>query len=407
MSVHVTPAAATSFLRAMLRIESLSGSEFALAAFLREAMTDLGLDAHVDAVGNAVGVRGEVRGEVRGDGHGDGPNQADRPREILLLGHMDTVPGKIDVRIDNGRLFGRGAVDAKGPLAAMIIAAASARLPQGVRVRVVGAVEEESASSRGARHIARGPRPDVCVIGEPSAWDGITLAYKGRLLVRARVETSSSHSAGPDATAAELGADLWQTIHAGAKAIKPDPGVQLPPGQLTTFASVQSRLRSFQTHSDGLHDAADLLMGFRLPPGVAPETLEAVCRRAADHVRDVGVRPDNPISLTLNFEGHEHAFVAPRDTPLVRAFSTAIRHLGGRPALRYKTGTSDMNVVGPAWNPDPGVATCPLIAYGPGDSRLDHTPDEHIPLDEFIRGINVLRHAIELVAAELAEREPK
>jgi LysW-gamma-L-lysine carboxypeptidase len=53
-----------------------------------------------------------------------------------------------------------------------------------------------------------------------------------------------------------------------------------------------------------------------------------------------------------------------------------------------KGGTSDMNVVGVTW-------TCPIIAYGPGDSNLDHTPDEHIALDEYARAVGTLRHLIE------------
>jgi LysW-gamma-L-lysine carboxypeptidase len=46
-----------------------------------------------------------------------------------------------------------------------------------------------------------------------------------------------------------------------------------------------------------------------------------------------------------------------------------------------------MNVVGPAWN-------CPILAYGPGDSSLDHTPDEHILIDEYLAGVRVLREAL-------------
>ena len=49
-----------------------------------------------------------------------------------------------------------------------------------------------------------------------------------------------------------------------------------------------------------------------------------------------------------------------------------------------KTGTSDMNVVGPLWN-------CPIVAYGPGDSGLDHTPAEHIILTEYKQAIMVLQ----------------
>jgi LysW-gamma-L-lysine carboxypeptidase len=70
----------------------------------------------------------------------------------------------------------------------------------------------------------------------------------------------------------------------------------------------------------------------------------------------------------------------------------AIRAEGGRPRFKLKTGTSDMNTVGPTWQ-------CPIVAYGPGDSSLDHTPDEHIDVEEYRRAIDVLAQALEILAS--------
>ena len=64
-----------------------------------------------------------------------------------------------------------------------------------------------------------------------------------------------------------------------------------------------------------------------------------------------------------------------------------LENRGVRPRFLKKTGTSDMNVVGPAWR-------CPIVAYGPGDSSLDHTPNEHIVLEEYERSIDVLSEAL-------------
>ena len=72
----------------------------------------------------------------------------------------------------------------------------------------------------------------------------------------------------------------------------------------------------------------------------------------------------------------------------LRQMRNAIRKEGGRGRFSFKTGTSDMNIAGPAWD-------CPMLAYGPGDSSLDHTPNEHISLDEFDRSVSVLRRALE------------
>ena len=102
-----------ALIHAMVAIRSESRDEATLAAWLAEQMCALGYDeAFVDDAGNAVGVRA---GAPIDGAHTD----------LVLLGHMDTVPGEIPVRIDeDGVLHGRGSVDAKGPLATFIAAAA-------------------------------------------------------------------------------------------------------------------------------------------------------------------------------------------------------------------------------------------------------------------------------------------
>jgi LysW-gamma-L-lysine carboxypeptidase len=94
---------------------------------------------------------------------------------------------------------------------------------------------------------------------------------------------------------------------------------------------------------------------------------------------------------SISFSGQEAAFQTTRTTPLARSFIAAIRATGGHPTFKHKTGTSDMNVVGLAWGQN-------IVAYGPGDSHLDHTPQEHITIAEYIHAIDVL----ELVLKELA-----
>jgi LysW-gamma-L-lysine carboxypeptidase len=54
----------------------------------------------------------------------------------------------------------------------------------------------------------------------------------------------------------------------------------------------------------------------------------------------------------------------------------------------YKTGTADLNIVAPVWK-------CPAVVYGPGDSALDHTPNEHIALDDYARSVAVLVNVLD------------
>ena len=350
----------TQLLENLVRIPSPSGEEREAAAWLVRWMAGRGLTAEVDAAGNAIGVKGNG------------------PREIMLLGHIDTFPGSPPVRREGDVLYGRGSVDAKGPLCAFAAAAAQVDVPDGWRLTVVGAVEEECATSKGARHILaqrRDAPPRYCIIGEPSRWERVTLGYKGRLLLHLTLRAPFSHSAGQGTLPAEQGVRLWQRVETHAAAFNR--------GREKAFDRLDPSLRAIASRDDGAFGEVDLSIGFRLPPGLSPDALEADLRRLLSEAAPAA-------DLTLRFEGHEHAHRAEKSTPLVRAFLRAIRAAGGRPRFVVKTGTSDMNVVGPAWG-------CPILAYGPGDSSLDHTPHEHLSLPEYHRAIQVLTAALTML----------
>ncbi len=353
-----------TLLERCVRIPSLSGQERAAAEFLCDEMRRRCFDrAFIDEAGNAIGVVG----------HG--------ARQIVLLGHIDTVGGHVPVRYEDGKLYGRGTVDAKGPLCAFILAAealAQAIAPEW-QIIVAGAVEEEAATSKGARFVATQYRPEMCIIGEPSGADGITLGYKGRLLIHARVERPSQHTAIPEPSVSELAVMLWNHVRALADAWNAD--------KPKAFDQLLPSLRKIQSGDDGLREWCDMVIGARLPVEFGPDAL----RREIEAWRNG--RPDAH-RFELNFSGAELAWRAPKDTPLARAFVDAIRAEKMRPAFKLKTGTADFNVVGPVWN-------CPIIAYGPGDSSLDHTPHEHIAIDEFEKAVRVLIGALRsLVAAQ-------
>ena len=82
------------------------------------------------------------------------------------------------------------------------------------------------------------------------------------------------------------------------------------------------------------------------------------------------------------------AWECEKNTRLVRAFLSGIRSQGGEPRFVYKTGTADLNIVAPLWK-------CPALVYGPRDSTLDHTPDEHISFDDYRKAVLVLREALQ------------
>jgi len=355
----------TQFLFDLVSAKSLSGDESNAAKVFVRGANALGFDTHIDQVGNAIAHRG------------DSPQQA--VVHIVLLGHIDTVPGDIPVRIENGILHGRGSVDAKGPLAAMLFAAVRTDLPDGVGLSVVGAVGEETASSIGARHLVDQWRPDACIIGEPSGFDGVTLGYKGRLLANAIATCPNTHSAGKDPSASDELFAWWTTVQSKVDTFNIVP--------TRTFDKIQSCIHHMSSSCDGLNQHAVLNVGFRLPPTMDPKTLMDILESQCN------------THINVQFEGAEHASATTRNDPVVRAISSAIRSTGNQPRPKLKTGTADLNVVAPIWD-------CPMAAYGPGDSSLDHTPTEHLNLNEYHQSINILDIAIRSLACELSAANP-
>jgi LysW-gamma-L-lysine carboxypeptidase len=352
--INVNNTQAKALLEGLVSRYSPSTREHPAVVYLVDRMQALGFQAYIDGAGNAVGTVGTG------------------PRTLLLLGHIDTVPGFIPVRQEGNQLYGRGAVDAKGSLATFVIAAARVRsqLDANQHIMVVGAVEEEAATSKGARflldHI---PTPDAIIIGEPSGWDRVTVGYKGRLLMHYTLTRENRHSAGPEDSVCETACAFWQKVMAHAAAYNAE--------HPRMFDQLSPSLRHMHTERGPFTQTATLTVGFRLPPKIDIDTLEATMQTLAGEA-------------ALRFTSREVAFHGSKRTPLARAFIQALTEADARPMFKVKSGTSDMNVVGPVWG-------CPILAYGPGDSSLDHTPNEHIALSEYLKAIEVLTRVLTLM----------
>lgn len=326
----------------LVETPSPSGEEGACADRVVEFFETYNRDAWIDDMGN-----------VRAPG-----NDA-----LLVTSHLDTVPGNIPVHQEDGALWGRGAVDAKGALAAMAVTAVR------TGVSFAGVVGEE-VDSRGARHlVADRAAPRAIVNGEPSGWNGITLGYRG-LLGGTYVSTSESgHTSRPDPNAIQHAIRWWSRVEAAFERDEWE----------SVFEQVTAKPVSFNggTDEDGLAVDATLDVQLRVPPQM---TVDAVRERADGELADG----------TVNWWDEVPPVVASPRTPIARAFRGAIRHMNGDPRLLRKTGTSDMNVFADTWD-------VPIVTYGPGDSALDHAPNEHLPFEEFENALAVLTRAAERI----------
>jgi [amino group carrier protein]-lysine/ornithine hydrolase len=319
------------------------------------------------AVGEFVRLARELGYRGRTDRAGNGIAEIGRGRPVVLyLGHIDTVEGRRPARRSRGRIHGRGAVDAKGPLSAALLAGRG--FPGPGTFRIVAAVGEET-DSRGARYLARGRRPEALLVGEPSGWDGITIGYKGDVRLEATFRRRRSHWSSPHPTATDEAVDWLQQVRALCRErAGPSP-----------FRSLTVKTVGFSSDPGADPEVARTIVDLRLPPGLTTSAL----------LRALPGAPGAPSRrLLVRVEPAEVS----RQEPTVLALEAEIRRAGGRPTLWRRTGSSDLNVVGPAW----GLGGA---AYGPGNARLDHTDRESLSIAELRRAARVIRGTLERLAA--------
>lgn len=332
---------------------SPSGQERGAVEWLAGRMKSLGYgDVFIDDAGNAVGIMGNGS------------------KQVVLLGHIDTVPGEIKIEQIDNLLYGRGSVDAKGPLACFVDAVTKVGVKGDWQFVVIGAVEEERDSD-GARFVLDQYKPDFAIIGEPNQWDRVALGYKGSAWAHVTVKRGQAHTASGEETAAEAAIDAWLKIKSYVDSFNAD--------KQKAFDKLLLTLRGMESGSDDFEQWARLNVGVRLPVEVTPDDWYGKLKEILSEV-DI-----ERLGYAVPAWGCE------KNTKLVRSFLRGIRSRGGEPRFVYKTGTADLNIVAPVWK-------CPAVVYGPGDSSLDHTPNEHISLDDYQKAVDVLAEALSKLA---------
>jgi LysW-gamma-L-lysine carboxypeptidase len=350
----------------MLKIYSPSGSEQQLANFLHQDMASRGFKVRKDNVGNVIGELG--REGLR----------------ILLCGHMDTIPGEIPVRLEGDQLFGRGSVDAKASLAAMIAGSSLAmkrNLP--IRVTVAGVVEEETSSLGAKAIMASGNSYDLAVFGEPSGASNIIIGYKGSLRFEVTFSTNGGHSASP-----WLSKNSYEEAFAFWKAFKDSLINNESPSKFSTpTGCVTSAVAGNATNS--IPSQASLIIDVRFPPNIKAADMINKIDTFSDHYQ----KSHDGVRVAINVKDQTEAVLGRKDSVVVRAFRWAIRKtMNCQVALVKKTGTGDMNLFAQSYH-------IPMIAYGAGDSTLDHTQNEKLSIPEYLQSVEVYANAIEHIAS--------
>ncbi|HLP15872.1 MAG TPA: M20 family metallopeptidase [Bacteroidota bacterium] len=303
-------------------------------------------------------------------------------RTLMLEAHLDTVHAEgmtvapFVPLVKDGRVYGRGACDTKGSLAAFMTAIgvlAEQRKGMKFNVMLAAAVDEESGFKGAASLVGRGMKADMAIVGEPTQLH-IVRAHKG--VVRWRVHTTglAAHSAYPrrGRNAIYTMGRVIQRLESHASALE----------EIAPHADLGTPSLSIGTISGGrvvniVPDRCTIEVDRRTLPGESKESVLALARAALEDVTEWGFEP--PFLAIEGIDVDLHA-------PIVALLSEAIEQVTG-PAIvecaHYATDAGHYNRAG-----------IPSIVFGPGDIAQAHTADEYIDAAQLEQAVAIITRLI-------------
>ncbi|HSF83015.1 MAG TPA: YgeY family selenium metabolism-linked hydrolase [Anaerolineales bacterium] len=383
---EITPNKLIDLTQKLVQLSSEPGQERQVSELLLREMPELGFD-HIwtDQNGTAVGII---------EGNQPGPT-------LLLDGHIDTVgiaPGlpwehpPFAGKIEGGRLYGRGATDMKGPLAAMILAAASVdrSLIRG-KIVVSASVMEEVLEGAALQAVIESTKPDLVVIGEPS---NLRLVHGGRGRAEIRLEAIGrpSHSSAP-----QLGINAVQAI---LPAIQKIDALELATHPIVGHAIIALTdiiSEPYPGHSV-IPSRCRATYDRRLIPG---ESRQAVLEPLKDLPTLQGAVVEATIAIgeyraftgnVLKREKWFPAWLLEQTHPFVQAAAQGLQQAG----LSVIYGTYNF-CTNAAYSI--GLAGIPTIGFGPSPEGLAHIVDEYIEIDQLVKAAHGYKGIIEAVLA--------
>ncbi len=341
----------------LIRAESPSGGEAPAARVLMEEAEALGFRPELDEAGNVEFTLGKGS------------------REVLLTGHMDVVPAGEESawehppyagEVEGGELWGRGAVDMKGALAAMLGAMARlAENPPPGRVRFLAVVQEE-VGGLGSRYAAERLSADVALLGEPSN-NRLMRGHRGRIEVWADYEGRLAHAARPGLGHNPL-PDLGRFL-AALEAFETAGHPELGAASCTP-TYVESRPRA----TNVVPGLAQACVDYRFVPGEDPdaivERMRLIAGDASVYVPEIQ-RSSGEVTMRYPMVFPPH--LVPADDPLLGA---ALAELGQEEAGIWWF-TTDA--------PYLAASGAVVLGLGPGDPELAHTTRERVAVAELER----------------------
>ncbi len=368
--------AIVSFAQKMVQVPSLSGEEEQAARLVQAEMQHLAYDqVWIDDAGNVVG-------RIAGSG---GPS-------LMLNGHLDHVDaGPVDRwpyppfggEVHDGALWGRGAADMKGGVAAMVYAGGLLKklgrpLPGDL---CVCAVVDEEVGGLGARHLAQTLPVAWAVVGEASG-NQLRRGHRGRVELTAHLEGRSVHASMPD-----LGINPHFSLARFVNGLRMLSMASDPTYGASSVAP--TRLVSEPHSANVTPSTLHLVLDWRNVPGESSAAIIARLEELLEHSLEPGCRGRIELAtkelvswtgLRARYPDEFPSFTIAEDNPVLLRAQAALRTALGRDVTigtwRFATDGGHLAAAGVT-----------VLGFGPGDDSVVHTVDEHLSLAELIESV--------------------
>ncbi|MBI5670540.1 MAG: M20 family metallopeptidase [Chloroflexi bacterium] len=359
-------------LQSLVRIPSPNppGDTRAIADYIAQTMRELGCTVTTPAPPN----KPEAVSVIATAGTGE--------PIIMLHAHIDTVPVAADEAqqwhvdpyaavIEDYRVYGKGSVDDKAPLAAMMTAVSHAISRGGERrgtLVLVAAAEEETGGRLGTRWLADNnhlPLCDFIIVGEQTH-NRVATAHKGVMRATVRTTGRSVHATNPDrgvnaiTAMARLVLALDDYHHRLAERAHPMVGVPT-----CNVGVIQGG-----STANAVPDSCTVYLDRRMIPGEDPARVQ---QELVDVVSSVDI---HPAQASVGEFQVSNWFNSTTDSPLAQTFLNCVREgLNADPGpIGYLPGSDAKHLI--------GVTRGEMVIFGPGSYEVAHAADEYTDIEE-------------------------